>query len=65
MSGESFKGGLHYLVGSLALTMACYSSLRLTESSDHRIHLLLNVLVYLALWAFEAYQAASHWGRAG
>ena len=63
MSGEFFKGGIHYLTGSLGLTLALYSGLRLTDATDHRLHLVVNIVAYLALWAFEAYQVRVHWSR--
>lgn len=50
-AGEAFKGGVHYLAGSLAFAMCAYNTLRYVET--HTTRNAVNAGVYAALWGFE------------
>lgn len=65
MSGEFYKGLIHFGAGVLAGTMDLYQGLRLTEETDprQRRRLQLNAVVYTAALCFEAYQTYHHWSR--
>lgn len=59
MDGESFKGGVHFMLGSLVATVCLYNALEWSRRRE--LHLALNVAVYAPLWGFELYQTFRHW----
>ena len=61
MAGEFFRGGVHFLTGSLALSLALYNGMRLTEEPEARTHLWVNLTAYSALFGLEAWNTWAHW----
>ena len=62
MSGDTFKGGIHAVVGHLAATMCLYNLHAYQERKGR--HHLLNVAVYAVLVLFEAHHTRQHWRQA-
>lgn len=60
-TGDLFKGGIHFVLGSLAATACLYNALEWTRRSE--VHSAVNVAVYGGLWIFELYQTRGHWAR--
>lgn len=61
MSEETFKGGVHFVTGGIAVAMLLYNTMQLAETGDKRN--LLNVVIYGLVVPFEAAQALHHWRR--
>lgn len=51
MTSEAFKGGVHWVLGGLALTCGLYNALRFSETRSLRHG--VNAAVYGCLWCFE------------
>lgn len=60
-TGETFKGGIHFLMGGLALALGLYNVMRFMEvrGRGHAI----NVAAYALLLGLEAKNTKHHWGR--
>lgn len=61
VSEQAFKGGIHYITGSLIWAMSLYNALEWAKRRE--THLAVNASLYAALWLFEGYQAHRHWQR--
>lgn len=61
-TGESFRGGIHFVMGGLALALGLYNVMRFVESrgSAHAI----NATAYTLLVGLEIVNTHHHWSKA-
>ena len=51
MSGETFRGGVHFVVGGFAAALTLYNVMRYAE--DHETRNLVNIIAYAGLFGLE------------
>lgn len=59
---ESFKGGVHFVVGGIAVALALYNLMRAIETHERRN--LVNTGAYAALFLLEWRNTRYHWSMA-
>ena len=61
MSGEGFRGGVHFSAGILFGSMGLWNLMQWLESGKR--HHAVNTLLYLPMAGVEGYQTWRHWRR--
>ena len=61
MNSESFKGGVHFLVGGFAFAFALYNTMQYGATKQRRN--LFNACAYTALFGLEYVNTAHHWRK--
>jgi hypothetical protein len=60
-TGETFKGGIHGVMGGLAAAFALYNLMTYSQTRQRRNA--INAAIYFSLWALENVQAHHHWSQ--
>lgn len=58
-NGEYFRGLVHAVTGSLAISMCLYNAMRFGETRTRRNA--VNAVLYAGLWAYELHNTRLHW----
>jgi hypothetical protein len=62
MTGDGYKGGVHFFAGCLAAAMGLYNLGEACSARRQRRHM-VNALVYLGATVYEAVNTREHWRR--
>jgi hypothetical protein len=61
VSGEDFRGGVHFVVGGVAAALTLYNLMRFIETKERRN--LVNACAYGSLFVLEVTNTRQHWTK--